>query len=69
MQKPWRNVAYWLVPPGLLGLLSYTPWNDRPRVGTTHSGSGPHTPIINLEKAPQASLLGVFSQLKFLLLR
>ena len=66
MQRSRRNAAYWLAPPGLFSLLSYTPWNDLPRVGTIHSGSGPHTPIINLENAPQgclqANLLGgVFS--------
>ena len=38
MQKPWRDVTYWLVSSGLLSLLSYRTQNYQPRDGTTHNG-------------------------------
>ena len=37
-QRPWRSAAYWLAPPGLLSLLSYTPWDHPAMEGTTHNG-------------------------------
>jgi hypothetical protein len=38
MQRPWRNVLYWLASPGLLSLLSYRTQDYQPRDGTTHKG-------------------------------
>jgi len=43
MQRPWRDVTYWLAPPGLLSLLSYRTQDHQPRNGTTHNGLGPPT--------------------------
>jgi hypothetical protein len=42
-QKPWQNTVYWLVPYGLLNLLSYIPQDHLPRGGTAHSGLGTNT--------------------------
>jgi hypothetical protein len=36
MQRPWRDVPYWLVSFGLLRLLSYRIQDYQPRDGTTH---------------------------------
>jgi hypothetical protein len=36
MQRPWRDVLYWLASPGLLSLLSYRTQDYQPRNGTTH---------------------------------
>jgi hypothetical protein len=41
MQRPWRDVPYWLASPGLLSLLSYRTQDYQPRDGTTHNGLGP----------------------------
>jgi hypothetical protein len=38
MQRPWRDVLYWLASPGLLSLLSYRTQDNKPRDGTTHNG-------------------------------
>jgi hypothetical protein len=38
MQRPWREITYWLAFPGLLSLLSYRPQDDQPRDGPTHNG-------------------------------
>jgi hypothetical protein len=38
MQKPWRDVLYWLASPGLLSLLSYRIQDYQSRDGTTHNG-------------------------------
>jgi hypothetical protein len=38
MQRPWRDVLYWLASPGLLSLLSYRTQDYQPRDGTTHKG-------------------------------
>jgi hypothetical protein len=37
MQRPWRDVTYWLASPGLLSLLSYRTQDFQPRDGTTHN--------------------------------
>jgi hypothetical protein len=42
MQRPWRNVSYWLASPGLLSLLSYRTQDHQPRDSTTHNGPSPH---------------------------
>jgi hypothetical protein len=39
MQKPWRDVTYWLASPSLLSLLSYRTQDYQPRDGTTPNGS------------------------------
>jgi hypothetical protein len=36
MQRPWRDVTYWLASPGLLSLLSYKTQDYQPRDGPTH---------------------------------
>jgi hypothetical protein len=41
MQRPWRDVLYWLASPGLLSLLSYRTQDCQPRDGPTHKGSFP----------------------------
>jgi hypothetical protein len=41
MQRPWRDVTYWLASPGLLSLLSYRTQDYQPRDGTTHKGPFP----------------------------
>jgi hypothetical protein len=38
MQRPWKNVTYWLASPGLLSLLSHRTQDYQPRDGTTHNG-------------------------------
>jgi hypothetical protein len=38
MQKPWRDAAYWLAPPGLLNLLSYRTQEHQPMGVSTHRG-------------------------------
>jgi hypothetical protein len=41
MQRPWRDVPYWLASPGLLSLLSYRTQDYQPRDGTAHNGPFP----------------------------
>jgi hypothetical protein len=41
MQRPWRDVLYWLASPGLLSLLSYRTQGYQPRDGPTHKGPFP----------------------------
>jgi hypothetical protein len=41
MQRPWREVLYWLASPGLLSLLSYRTQDYQPRDGTTHKRTSP----------------------------
>jgi hypothetical protein len=41
MQRPWRDVSYWLASPGLLSLLPYRTQDYQPRDGTTHKGTSP----------------------------
>jgi hypothetical protein len=41
MQRPWRDVTYWLASPGLLSLLSYRTQDYQPRDGTTDKGPFP----------------------------
>jgi hypothetical protein len=38
MQRPWRDVTYWLAYPGLFSLLSYRTQDYQPRNGPTHKG-------------------------------
>ena len=48
------GITYRLAPQGLFTLLSYTIQDFLRRCGTTHSGLGPPTLIINQENAPEA---------------
>jgi hypothetical protein len=41
MQRPWRDVPYWLASLGLLRLLSYRTQDCQPRDGPTHKGPFP----------------------------
>jgi hypothetical protein len=41
MQRPWRDVPYWLASPGLLSLLSYRTQDYQPRDGPTHKSLSP----------------------------
>lgn len=52
-QEPGRKkrAAYWLALLGLLDLLSFALQDHLPRSGTTHSGVGPSTTIVNQENA------------------
>jgi len=62
MQRPWRDVTYWLASPGLLSLLSYRTQDHQPRDGTTHNGLGPPTLITSWENALQLDLKETFPQ-------
>ena len=48
MQRPWRDVTYWLASPGWLSLLSYRTQVYQPRNGTTPNG--PSHPWSLIEK-------------------
>jgi hypothetical protein len=50
IQRPWRDVAYWLASPGLLSLLYYRTENQQPRDGNTYNG--PSHPWSLIEKMP-----------------
>jgi hypothetical protein len=41
MQRPWRDVLYWLASPALLSLLSYRTQDYQPKDGPTHKGPFP----------------------------
>jgi hypothetical protein len=41
MQRPCRDVPYWLASPALLSLLSYRTQDYQARDGTTHKGPFP----------------------------
>jgi hypothetical protein len=41
MQRPRRDVTYWLASPGLLSLLSYRTQDYQPRDDPTHKGPFP----------------------------
>ena len=47
MQRPWRGAVYWLVPRGLLSLLSYRTQDQQPRDGTTCDVLGTPPSITN----------------------
>jgi hypothetical protein len=64
MQRPWRDVLYWLASPGLLSLLSNRTQESQPRDGPTHKG--PFPLITNWKNALQLGLMEAFSQLKLL---
>jgi hypothetical protein len=41
MQRPWRDVIYWLASSGLLSLFSYRTQDYYPRDDTTYKGPSP----------------------------
>jgi hypothetical protein len=41
MQRPWRDMLYWLASPGLFSLLSYRTQDYQSRDGPTHKGAFP----------------------------
>jgi hypothetical protein len=59
MQRPWRDVAYWLASPGLLSLLSYRTQDYQPRDGPTYKGPFPLD--YYLRKCPTAGSHGGIS--------
>jgi hypothetical protein len=67
MQRPWRDVLYWLSSPGLLSLLSYRTQVYQPRDGTIQKGTSPldHQLRKCLEKI-ELDLMETFPQLKLL---
>jgi hypothetical protein len=62
MQRPWRNVLYWLAFPGLLSLLSYRTKTTSPEMVLPTMGLSPL--ITNWENALQLDLMEAFPQLK-----
>ena len=52
MQRPWRDVPYWLASTGLLSLLSYRTQDYQPSDGPTHKGPSPPWSLI--EKMPSS---------------
>jgi hypothetical protein len=64
MQRPWRDVTYWLASPGLLSLLFYRTKTTSPEMVPPTRG---HSPLItNGENALQLDLKEAFTQLKLL---
>jgi hypothetical protein len=59
MQRPWKDVLYWLASPGLFNLLSYRTQGYQPRDGTTHNG--PSSIGHQLGKCPLAGSHGGIS--------
>jgi hypothetical protein len=47
IQRPYKGDAYWLVPHGLLSLLSYTTLDCWPMDGPTHNGLDPPPSVTN----------------------
>jgi hypothetical protein len=64
MQRPWRDVLYWLASSGLLSLLSYKTKTTSPEMVPPTMGLSPL--ITNWETALQLDLLEAFPQLKLL---
>jgi hypothetical protein len=64
MQRPWRDVLYWLASPGVLSLLSYRTKTTSPEMAPPTRGPPPL--IINWENALQLDLVEALPQLKLL---
>ena len=64
MQRPWRDVLYWLASSGLLSLLSYRTKTTSPEMAPPTRGLSPL--ITNWENALQLDLMEAFPQLKLL---
>jgi hypothetical protein len=52
MQRPWRDVPYWIASSAFLILFSYKTQDYQPRDSTTHNGLDPHPLITHFEKMP-----------------
>jgi hypothetical protein len=66
MQRPWRDVLYWLASPALFSLLSYRTKITSPEMVPPTRGLSPL--ITNWENALQLYLMEAFPQLKLLFL-
>jgi hypothetical protein len=64
MQRPWRDVPYWLASPGFLTLLSYRTKTSSPEMVPPTRGLPPL--ITNWGNALQLDLMEAFPQLKLL---
>jgi hypothetical protein len=64
MQRPWRDVLYWLASPGLLSLLSYKTKTTSPEMVPPTRGLSPL--ITNGENALELDLMEAFPQLRLL---
>jgi hypothetical protein len=64
MQRPWRDVPYWLASPGLLSLLSYRTKTTSPEMVPPTRGLSPF--ITNRGNALQLDLVKASPQLKLL---
>jgi hypothetical protein len=64
MQRPWRDVLYWLASLGLLSLLCYGTKTTSPEMVPPTRGLSPL--ITNWENALQLYLMEAFPQLKLL---
>jgi hypothetical protein len=64
MQRPWRDVTYWLASPGLLSMLSYRTKITSPEMAPPTRG--PPRLITNWENALQLDLVEAFPQMKLL---
>jgi hypothetical protein len=64
MQRPWRDILYWLASPGLLSLLSYRTKTTSPEM--VPPTRGPFPLITNWENALQLDLVEALPQLKLL---
>jgi hypothetical protein len=64
MQRPWRDVLYWLASPGLLSLISYRTKTTSPEMAPPTRGLSPL--ITNWKNALQLDLMEAFPQLKLL---
>jgi hypothetical protein len=58
MQRPWKDITYWLASSGLLSLVSYRTQDYQPRDGITHKGPPPWSLI---EKMPTSGSHGGLS--------
>jgi hypothetical protein len=67
MQRPWRDVLYWLASPGLLSLLSYRTLSLKITSPEMVPPTRDLSPLItNWENALQLDLMKAFPQLKLL---
>jgi hypothetical protein len=64
IQRPWRDVHYWLASPGLLSLLCYRTKTTSPEMVPPTRGLSPL--VTNGENALQLDLMEAFPQLKLL---
>ena len=65
MLRPWRGAAYWLVPHGLLILLSQSTQDHQPRDAPPTMGWAVSHRSLILKNALQLELAEAFSQSRF----